>query len=427
MKIIIVSIIVIAATIYGSLFIDDDLNPEIVTLKKQYDRPTDLNSNVYIELIRLGSNMSYNEALNLYHSRLTKAIKNPTKSGSEFIYPNITDLTSHEELKNICKLKIKECQEEIKNNKMKYFDIVNKYEVTLLNYRRLLELKSFDPINSFYSEPNFEFLAKLNKLAAVEIYIDILNHENQAAIAKLISMIELDRKFMATSHEFIFDVLFIVNMSERYTPLILALKENRSLNLNKLLPVLAPLSADELSMNRYFIANFTHGTELIKLAKIVGNEHKNSSGMDMLFAQLSYKENMTMNADYEFLKRNLIPNDIDKAELLEFFELRKKQVDSAFDSLTEKPWYSIEKLRNPVGEMMLEIGLPKFVHIFEDKIGLDLTLILTRMLIQSSELDLNEITKNETNLNPYKSEKAFFNQDGLLCFSTSKEVCIKVT
>ena len=114
-------------------------------------------------------------------------------------------------------------------------------------------------------------MANLNQLATLEIYIDILDDNNEIALSKLASMIELDRKFLATSHEFIFDILPIVNMSARYAPLILALKNNDTQGLEELVPLLMPLSIDELSMNRSFESFFVFGTELLKLPVILAN------------------------------------------------------------------------------------------------------------------------------------------------------------
>lgn len=426
MKYVITSIIIIFSSLYVTSFIDDQINPEIERLTKEYNRPLDLDNNVYIELIRLGSKMSYSESLELYYSTLRETSKDPTKSGSEFLYPSIENFASYEELKIVCKLKSIECLEDIKSNKKKYKKIIKKFKNILSGYRALGKLDNFTPINSFYSEPNFEILANLNQLATLEIYIDILDDNNEIALSKLASMIKLDRKFLATSHEFIFDILPIVNMSARYAPLILALKNNDTQGLEELVPLLMPLSIDELSLNRSFESFFVFGTELLKLPVILVNNNEEASSFNLLFAKQRYKENMTINADYQHLKRNLIPTNLSKSKLLDYLKLRKVKNDSAIEHLMEKPFFSIDNIRNPVGEIMLQIKTPKFVHIFEEKIGLDLTIILTRILVLSGSRDLNALIESGANQNPYKDEKAFINQEGLLCFSTSKPVCIRI-
>ena len=426
MKYVITSIIIVFSFLYVTSFIDDPINPEIVTLTEKYNRPLNLDNNVYIELIRLGSEMSYSESLELYHSTLKETSKDPTKSGTAVLYPSIDNFASYEELKLVCKLKSIECLENIKTNKKKYNKIVKKYKSILSNYRALGKLDNFTPLNSFYSEPNFDILANLNQLATLEIYIDILDNNNENALSKLASMIELDRKFLATSHEFVFDILPIINMSERYAPLILALKQTNTQGLEDLLPLLTPLSANELSMNRSFESFFVSGIELLKLPAILANNHEQASSFNLLFAKQRYKENMTINADYEHLKTNLIPTNLSKSKLLNYLELRKVEHDAAIDELMEKPFLSIDNIRNPVGEVMLQIKTPRFVHLFEDKIGLDLTILLIRIMIQQQNENLYSVIQREDNLNPYKNEKAFIKSDDVLCFSTSKDVCIQI-
>lgn len=417
---------IVATLIYGSLFIDDELNPEITKLKTKFSQPVDLNNNAYIELIRLGTNMSYQDSLELYRSRLKKSTEDLNSGEYELRYPSIENLSSNEDTETICKLEYRQCLEDIKNRKKEYEQLVQNFKSILANYRKLAKLDNFNPINSYFTEPDIQALANLNKLATLEIYIDILNGQNEVALSKLASMIELDRKFLASSHELIFDISSIVNMSARYAPLALALKRTDTQGLSKLLPVLTPLSNNELTMNRSFLAFFAHGTELLKLSNIVAINDCPNTSLDELYAKQSYKENMTLNADYELLKINLIPTSLPKAELLEYLEARKIQNEAPHENLKEEQFFSIDRIRNPVGEIMLRIKTPKYAHIFEDMVGLDLNIMLIRILIQSDSQDLHKVIESEANRNPYKDERAFINSDGLLCFSTSKEVCLSI-
>lgn len=415
---------------YFCLHIDDALNPNARKWIDEYNKPVDLKSNAYIALISLNERLDYNKALKLYKTTLSYAVRGSIPLEKQLNYPNVKKLASVEDHKFLCDFKSSKCLDEIRNNKSNAELLVRSFKGVLNDYMELATLTNFSPLNSNYTEPNFDQLNALSKIATLDLYLDILDGKYKDAVSKLKALVYIDRSFMAKNTEALFDVLPIVNLEDRYEPIIVSLKSGNKKLLVELIPYLAPLSNDEFTMNRVFEASFALGVEQLKLKNIAHENIKESPLTGSFFAQRGYKQNMTINAMFEGVQYLILPTDIPKSRILTYTEEQRVKRNEAHKLLQDEiekadSAWSLRYHRNPIGAIMLSVGPPNFLNLYPYKIEMDIRLLLLQIMIMSNNENLHRLIEEDAFVNPYNGIRPTLKTDNSLCYSWDTDICLR--
>ncbi|TRY32622.1 hypothetical protein [Aliiglaciecola sp. M165] len=427
--IVLITLAVFIAAIYY-FFSDEKLNPEAQKWIEYYSKPANLDKNIFIEFIALGSDSenAYELAVNRYEDSV-KHIKNGFVDDERLItYPEIPGYFDFHENSLFCTFDEEKCFEQLKLNRSKIEPTINLHAQRIKKLISLSELSNFSHINSMATQQDLNQLRFMFNIAAIDTYNAYLDKDHTTVSQNLSSLIHIDRKLMEHSGKGSFFISFIVNVQALYIPIIQHLIASDFNQWQQLRNQLPPLSMEELSNNQMHINMFADGYHSLKFESIA-NQIEENSHLNRMTAKLRYKENATNNRLYERLQYDLIESP-EKSVLLE--ELTEKGIEREkhYDS-----WRSISKhmflipLMNPrniVGSILATTIAPRFLDIYDDAIEADLKLYLLNILIELEHNGIERILEKDQYTNPYTGEKPF-TENGSLCYQMEEPICLALS
>jgi len=429
---ILISILIVAGTYH--LYVDDELNPEANKWIEYYSNPTDLEGNAFIGLIALSpsSAISTDQAKELYKAKLGEITKGSLDYFHQLKYPNVSglpDIYGNDEA-YFCEFNKENCLSETAKNRAILEQITNKLTNITERYRSLSKLTNFEPLNSIATEPDWDSLIPIQRLAFLEVYFHILDNDIELAAFQLSQLISLERKFLNSSTEAIFHAIPIVNFELYYQPLLIKLKQQGFANWEVFGNALNPLSFEDISMNRMWLMMFAQGTRALQFKYIAERAEGLGHSLHGFQAQIKYKENVTLNSMFAYHKLQLIPDNAKKENLISLVEIADRNVNEHSENLRNEIknmfLFTIKNYRNIVGAYLEVTALPKFLNLYEEKFKLDLRLLLFNMVINENKEPLVNIINSDKYKNPYTGEapKLLTSQ---LCYQLSDDdICIEL-
>lgn len=408
------------------MFIDEDLNLDAKAWIDEYSNPIDLHENAYINLVSLSDNLDYEGAASLYQSTISKVVRGSIPEGEKLTYPKVQSLESIKQNELLCELKSVDCLTVIRNNKVQAKELINQFSDLLSKYQKIANLTNFTPLHSEFTEPNYEQLNTLSKLAVLDVYVHVLDNKYLEAVEKIKRLIQVDRKFMASSTDAFFEVFPIVRFENSYVPIISLIAEKDKKALSTLLPVLTPLTDSEFTMNRVFISAFAYGAEKFRLENIAHERIKESPIFGKWIAQERYKQNMTINDAFIGASFLVVPFDIPKDKILSFIDEQLEKQHLAHEKLKESYENSIKYFRNPAGSFMISIGPPRSVNLYPDKMEMDIRMLLLNIAIASDGESLEALMKRGEYVNPYNNKMPLLEGNSMVCYAWDNDICLSI-
>lgn len=425
--------IIIVVGIYH-LYVDDELNPEAKKWIEYYSKPANLEGNVFIGLISLSpsSAISTAQAKELYKAKLGEIRKGSLDYLHQLKYPNVSGLSDIYGTNEayFCEFNKESCLSETAKNRAVLETIINKLTNVTEHYRALSKLTNFEPLNSIATEPDWDSLIPIQRLAFLEVYFHILDNDLELAALQLSQLISLDRKFLRAATEGVFHVVPIVNFELYYQPLLIKLKEQNFVDWEVFSDVLNPLSFEDISMNRMWLIMFSQGTRALQFKYIAERAEGIGHSLHGFQAQIKYKENMTLNSMFEYQKLQLIPDNAKKENLISLVDIADRNANAHSEKLRNEIknmfWFTIKNYRNIIGSFLKVTALPKFLNLYEEKFKLDLRLLLLNIIINEDKEAIASIINSEKYKNPYTGEspKLLASQ---VCYQLSEgDICIEL-
>lgn len=412
------------------LYSDDELKPEASKWIEYYSIPTDLNENAFIELIALSpsNEISNAQAIDLYKSKLGEINKGSLDYFQQLRYPDVDGLPEVYEEEYFCEFNKDNCLAETAENREVLEKIVNQFSSVTSQYREISALTNFMPLNSIATEPNWDSLVPIQRLAAIEVYFHILDNDLKLAAKQLSQLISLDRKFLRTASEAVFHAIPIVNYELYYQPLIINLKQKGFTDWGIFQEALSPLTNDDISMNRMWLMKFAQETRSLQFKYIVDRAEDLGYSLHSFQAQLKYKENMTFNSMFDYYSLQLMPDNAKKESLVSWIheanELAEAHSEKTRQEMDNLAWFTIKNYRNIVGAYLEVTALPKILNLYDEKFKLDLRLLLLNIITQEN----NGLSAKTLNLkkykNPYTGEPPMLIDNDLCYTLQDDQVCI---
>jgi hypothetical protein len=427
---ILITVAIIAGTYH--LYSDDELNPKASKWIEYYSIPTDLNENAFIGLIALSpsNDISTSHAIGIYEKKLGEISKGSLDYFQQLKYPDIKGLPEVYEEDYFCEFNKGNCLVETVKNR----DFLEKFTVEFSSvtkqYRELSKLSNFASLNSIATEPNWDSLVPIQRLAALEVYFHILDNELELAVEQLSQLISLDRKFLRTASEAVFHAIPIVNYELYYQPLIIKLKQKGFSDLGIFKEALSPLTNDDISMNRMWLMMFAQGTRSLQLKYLADRAEDLGYSLYGFQAQLKYKENMTLNSMFDYYSLQLMPDNAKKKNLVAWInassDLADKHSEQARKDMDNSIWFTIKNYRNIVGAYLEVTALPKILNLYDEKFKLDLRLLLLNIITQENKDSLAENLYLEEYRNPYTGEFPKLSNSELCYTLQDDNICISI-
>ena len=429
---ILVSIIIVAGTYH--LYVDDELNPEAKKWIEYYSKPTELEGNAFIGLIALSpsNDISTEQAKELYKTELGNITKGSLDYFQQLKYPNVSGLPDifGDDEAYFCEFNKDNCLSETAKNRVILEEKTNKLTSITDQYRSLSKLTNFEPLNSIATEPDWDSLIPIQRLAFLEVYFHILDNDLELAALQLSQLISVERKFLRNATEAVFHAVPIVNFELYYQPLLLKLKEQGFANWEVFGDALTPLSFEEISMNRMWLIMFAQGTRALQFKYIAERAEGMGHSLHGFQAQIKYKENMTLNSMFGYQKLQLIPENAKKENLISLVEIADREANAHSERLRSEIknmfWFTIKNYRNIVGSFLEVTALPKFLNLYEDKFKLDLRLLLLNMVSNEDKDDLESAINLNKYINPYTGEAPKLLDSKLCYILQDNKVCIDI-
>ncbi|WP_440875379.1 hypothetical protein [Thalassotalea sp. PLHSN55] len=429
---ILVSIIIVVGTYH--LYVDDELNPEAKKWIEYYSKPTNLEGNAFIGLIALSpsNDISTEQAKELYKTKLGNITKGSLDYFQQLKYPNVSalpDIFGDDEA-YFCEFNKDNCLSETAKNRVVLEEKSNKLTSITKQYRSLSKLTNFEPLNSIATEPDWDSLIPIQRLAFLEVYFHILDNDLELAALQLSQLISVERKFLRNATEAVFHAVPIVNFELYYQPLLLKLKEQGFANWEVFGDALTPLPFEEISMNRMWLIMFAQGTRALQFKYIAERAEGMGHSLHGFQAQIKYKENMTLNSIFAYQRLQLISENAKKENLISLVEIADREANAHSEKLRSEIknmfWFTIKNYRNIVGSYLKVTALPKFLSLYGEKFKLDLRLLLLNMVINEDKDALGSAINLNKYVNPYTGEAPKLSRSKLCYTLQNDKICIDI-
>ncbi|MGY5450463.1 hypothetical protein ACVFI8_05890 [Agarivorans sp. MS3-6] len=427
----IIGFLVLIAVVAGifHLITDDELHPEAKEWIEHYSKPVDLKDNAYIELIALSSvgECSTKQAINSYQSKLHEINTVPLSDFQELQYPNVNGLPNVFDETSFCYFDKENCLLKTARNRIELEAHTLQFESVIHRYLSLSKLSNFVPINTYATEPNWDSLASLQRLALLEVYFYILDNKLELAAQQLSQLIVIDRKFLINSSDVAFHALAIVNYESFYQPLIIELKRKGFSNWDLLAPAFVPLSIEEISFNRVWQSEFSN---FAKNTKYAGKRIRGKRGdhIHVFAAKLKFKENMTLNSAIKIRQKLMISEEVKKGELIEIVKLYNANLDEQLEEVRWAAdkwfWFGLNNYRNIVGSILEMTARPRFLSFYPEKLKFDLRILLLDLLINQDTGFIAEAIDLDEYKNPYTGEAPTLSETDICYTLQEEQVCV---
>ena len=410
------------------LFTDDQLNPQAQEWLDYYFKEPNLEQNAYIELIALGidNESSYDIAKNKYLDSVSQIEKGFLDYDKQLKYPLIIGLPEIFDDPKYCSLDEDGCFQQLQENQKLILSDISIIKDKLQKFRKIATYDNFDFINSISTEPTFD-MSVFYRLSGIQAYYLINDGDMNQAASIIANLIKLERKFLQTSSDAVFLVSPIVNFKVVYQPLIEELYARGFNRWDEIKSVLKPLDIKEISMNKMWLQMFADGTRALKFSYIAESSLDKNSFYQEYQARLKYKENMTLNDLFSHTQLQLINENLDKSELAEEIKIVSERSELAYEQIKKDMdnliWISIKNYRNVVGTLLRLTATPRILNLYEDKISMDLRILLLNALIQSQDKPIQDIVNSPEFINPYTGRELSIGENKI-CYQIDEPICI---
>ncbi|MCG7531784.1 hypothetical protein MHM98_10565 [Psychrobium sp. MM17-31] len=423
--IVLVCAVIISASLYY-LFADEDLNPEIIAIQQQYAKPINLDNNVYIEMMSwqyLDSDNPYQLAVNTYKKQVKELRAISVREISPIRYPQV-EFPSTEESIPYCDLNTESCIATIIEQSQDLTKLISDNQVYLNRFYKLAEFDNFQALNPLLVKTNYDFTV-LYRLAALDILYKLESEQIEEAEKSITRLITIDRKFMATTNEFIFKIISISNFSQIHLPLITRLIVKKS---NPKIDLLKPLTSEEITFNEVWRSELYYMISLLTSEDIFSKTKDVPNSQNFIMKMLMFKKHMTFNEIGEFYLTQVISTTSTKAQ---YFQDVKSMKDIIAEFHEQHEFYQrcsfcsiATNLNNIVGHLITITTMPKYTDLYSRIINIDLELQLLRLKVSNPKGVEEVILSKKQWQEPYLNSSPFIKSDKL-CYAVADEVCIK--
>lgn len=423
--------LLIGSALFIHLLLDDELEPMAQHWIDALSKEPSLHNNGYIELMALGmkGDTSHQRTKSAYLDASNDSQKGIINHEKVLHYPKLDRLVKVSNDLNLCTLDTDGCIETIIADRKKIEDVLSPYLPLFIKLRGIGELSNFQSLNAIVTELDFKSMNALFQLASIEVLLLIDAGKLKQAEGHLAKLIRVERQFLASANEATFDVLPLIHFKAFYTPLIQRLVELGYDGWQHLSKVITPLTFDEIAMNKIWLQLFVGAANVLKAKQ--GSEVSNSDTniFEQGWMRISFKENMTINQMFALTQMKLLPEGTTKKNMLEELKVRAQLAENTnterLDAMKNTVRYSIRNYRNVVGSLLVTTAVPKLLDLHEDKLELDLQLLLLNALIESSDGQLKNVVKKFSYQNPYTGEMPTL-RNGDICYELRDLVCMKI-
>jgi hypothetical protein len=388
---------------------DDPLLPEAQAWLKLTGQQPDLENNAIIYLLGLNKTRAdYANALQRYK----QAAQDKTYKSSPLHYPDLPGLKTLDLATLSCEFATPDCQQLMLVQRQETELVIQQYQASLDAFYQLVNFDNFTNIDTFITEPEFDVLTKLYRLAANEIYYLIADNKLDKAAAQLTALLSIERSLMHSSGELILHVLPIIHTESLYQPLIVKLHHAGFTEWAVFDIALSPLSNTERLMNKVWQYEFANQVNAMQNALQEQNINN-----------FSYKPNMTANILLQAYRISMLDEKITPDAILPAIAESEKLAKTFNEraKLASQPWrHVLYNHRNIVGSLLAYTATPRFIQLLTPKLEMDLRLqLLHAMVHTTSAADLS----TERYRNPYTGEHPYLTDDKL-CHNLAQEICV---
>lgn len=410
MQRLVIAILVVLLLYFSyQLFRDDPLLSEAQAWLKLTEQQPDLENNAIIYLLGLNqTGADYANALQRYQ----QAVQDKTYQSSPLHYPGLPGLKTLDLATLSCELATADCQQLMLVQRQETELVIQQYQASLDAFYQLANFTNFANLDTFITEPQFDELTKLYRLAANEIYYLITDNKQDKAASKLSALLTIERSLMKNSAQMILHVLPIVHTESLYQPLLVKLHQAGFTEWTVFDTALSPLSNTERLMNKVWQYEFANQANSIN-SILPATEQ----------STIVFKPNMTINMLLKFyqtltLNPDILPTEF-QAEIA-----HSEKLNTAFRQkakVASQPWrIAIYNYRNVVGSLMVYTAVPRFIDLLKPKLELDLRLHLLHAMVHAkSAADLN----TDRYRNPYTGKHPYLTDDKL-CHKLAQDICV---
>lgn len=258
--------------------------------------------------------------------------------------------------------------------------------------------------------------------AGLEIFYLIEDKQFDLATRKLVNLIELEKRLSKNDN---FNMLSTASIAMIFQPLIEHLYSQNFTDWDEIEARLTPLNMEYMSMNQAVKNLFLTNAQMVTMT-FHGSLSQDSNFYQQQRVKTLLKPNRTINEMWLQTERQLIPNNINKAQLLKYrIKINKvveqlKEDSKNSNSLANK----VKNYDNTLGYFLQTTIGSFFVLDYRDLLSSDLTILLLRALIKSQSQPIEQVINSEEFLNPYTLEKPIFD-DKQLCYQLDgNAICV---
>jgi len=428
-SIVLICVLIITAGLYY-LFADEDLNPEIIAIQQEYAKPEDLDKNVYIEMMSwqyLGTDNAYELAVNAYEKKIAELNFYSVRDISPIQYPQVKFLHTEEHLL-YCDLSEESCITTIIKQKDYLEKLVSDNQDLLYRFYKLAEFDNFSPLNPLLIKGDFDFTV-LYRIAALDIIFKLESEKINQAEKSISQLITIDRKFMATTNEFLLKLISISNFSQIHLPLVAQLAQKKRASNLQLLKIIKPLTIEEISFSEIWRSELHYTISLLKTEEVFSKVDGFSNSQNKIMKSFMFKEHMTFNDISDFYLTKIIPRTQSKSQYIrdiksvnnavaEFHDENKSYLKCSFCGV-------VVNLNNILGHFITVTAMPKYNGAFDrEVVKVDIKLQLLRLKLSSLNSVAESVLSKKQWQEPYLQTQPFI-KDDMICYHVEEDVCVR--
>lgn len=402
---------------------DVELNPKAKILLEQVHKLPNLDNNAYISLMALNYSGPdrYQQAKHDYLQVISQ-IEN--HSFNLYMKIPLLQLPESSKLKDVSlygALYLSNEIEELQKNRDTYIQQLTQLNDAITQLHAINETSNFDALNPLAIQEEMNLLALFHG-AGLEIFYLIEDKQFDLATRKLVNLIELEKRLSKNDN---FNMLSTASIAMIFQPLIEHLYSQNFTDWDEIEARLTPLNMEYMSMNQAVKNLFLTNAQMVTMT-FHGSLSQDSNFYQQQRVKTLLKPNRTINEMWLQTERQLIPNNINKAQLLKYrIKINKvveqlKEDSKNSNSLANK----VKNYDNTLGYFLQTTIGSFFVLDYRDLLSSDLTILLLRALIKSQSQPIEQVINSEEFLNPYTLEKPIFD-DKQLCYQLDgNAICV---
>ena len=440
LAILVVTFISLVLVINLSIF-DEELTPEVAEMfEKQQQAIEPDNAYIAIWGITADSNKDFIEAgieLMARHHEITSSSESSILTDLD-----MEQILGNRDLDRDWKKRYKNCRARTRNGCLKEMsELLNNYPIQdprlllmLERYSRMVKLTKYQPIMEIHFAsilPSYSEIMRLSQLRVSNVY---LKKETMNTLLIIEEEIKFWKLMLKQSGDMLEKMISVASLWRNYRYLSEIIKsETISLQESKKIQsMLMNLSMVEQDMAMVF--NTETKMALITLSDIMStgtNTMSSISGINVKNLSPFWQKNGTLNDAYV---RNFIPLVcLSKLTAIDFYKFREQNNDYCEFPKEETTKYINFSLYNPVGKMLVTIGLPAYPDYIARVHDLNGVISLVKLQLELKSIadkDLEEAINNSAIKNHYTGEPMEYNKENsnisFKCLDKSSECKINL-